>query len=131
MTEHIYEKVLYYHDTDCAGVVYYANYLKYLEEARTEILISKGINPQKLALDGIGFAVAKVEIEYKNPARYQDRIIVKTNILKTKLSTIIFKQSVLRGDTLLANALVTVVFVGKDFKPIPIPEDIKKAISDV
>lgn len=130
MSEYIYEKVLYYHDTDCAGVVYYANYLKYLEEARTEILVSKGINPKQLAQDGIGFAVAKVEIEYKSPARYQDRISIRSSILKTKLSTIQFKQSIYRDDTLLANATVTVVFVGKDFRPIPIPSDIKQAITD-
>lgn len=131
MSEYIYEKVLYYHDTDCAGVVYYANYLKYLEEARTEIMVCKGINPQKLAQDGIGFAVAKVEIEYKSPARYQDRITVRSSIVKTKLSTIKFKQSIYKGDTLVANAFVTVILVGKDFKPIAIPQDIKNAMNDV
>ncbi|MCX8026825.1 MAG: YbgC/FadM family acyl-CoA thioesterase [Thermodesulfovibrionales bacterium] len=131
MSEHIYQKVVYYHDTDCAGVVYYANYLKYLEEARTEILVCKGINPKRLAEDGVGFAVAKVEIQYKSPARYQDRITVKTSILKTKLSTIQFKQDVYREDDLLASAIVTVVLVGKDFRPIPIPKEIKQAIEDV
>ena len=57
------EKRIYYHDTDCGGVVYYANYLKYLEEARTEYFLSKGADLQKLSTEGIWFTVARVEIE--------------------------------------------------------------------
>jgi acyl-CoA thioester hydrolase len=92
MEEFILEKKIYYHDTDCGGVVYYANYLKHLEEARTEFLSDKGINLQKLAGEGMWFAVAKVDIEYKAPAGYQDTIRIITSIESSRKTAMQFRR---------------------------------------
>jgi acyl-CoA thioester hydrolase len=127
MADFSIEKRIYYHDTDCGGVVYYANYLKYLEEARTEYLFSKGIDLQKLSNSGIWFAVAKVEIEYKSPARYQDTIRILTNIEKTKYSAMQFFQKILKNDKTVVEARTTLICVNNNFKPIVIPEEIRQS----
>lgn len=129
MEEFILEKKIYYHDTDCGGVVYYANYLKHLEEARTEFLSSKGINLKKLAEEGMWFAVAKVEIEYKAPAGYQDTIRIMTAIESSRKTAMQFRQRIFRDDKLLVEAGTVLVCVGKNFKPMAIPDVIKKGLS--
>lgn len=128
MEDFYLEKRIYYHDTDCGGVVYYANYLKYLEEARTEHFRSKGIDLQQLAEKGIFFVVAKVEIGYKSPARYQDTITVLSRVEKVSAASIQFFQSVMKNSGTLVEAHTMLVCVDKDFKPIPIPEGIKKSL---
>jgi acyl-CoA thioester hydrolase len=122
------DKRIYYHDTDCGGVVYYANYLKYLEEARTEYFRSKGIELQQLAEKGIFFVVAKVEIEYKAPARYQDTISILTRIEKVRAASIQFFQSVMKNSGTLVEAHITLVCVDKDFRPIRIQEEITRSL---
>jgi len=129
MEDFYIEKRIYYHDTDCGGVVYYANYLKHLEEARTEYFLSKGIELPQLASKGVFFVVAKVEIEYKSPARYQDTIKILTRIEKTKFSAMQFFQRIVRNGTTIVEAYTTLVCIDKDFKPIPIPEEIKKILT--
>jgi acyl-CoA thioester hydrolase len=119
------EKRIYYHDTDCGGVVYYANYLKYLEEARTEYFLRKGVQLQNLAKNGIWFAVVRVEIEYKSPAHYQDTLKILTKVEKMKLSAMQFFQKILKNSTTVAEAHTTLICVNTDFKPIAIPEEIK------
>lgn len=128
MTDFTIEKKIYYHDTDCGGVVYYANYLKYLEEARTEYLLVKGIGLPKLAEKDILFVVARVEIEYKSPARYQDKLTVSARVEEARMATIKFFQEITRGDVLIARATTTLVCIGKDFNPISLPEELKKVI---
>ena len=108
------EKRIYYHDTDCGGVVYYANYLKYLEEARTEYLLSKGVDLQKLSGKGIWFAVAKVEIEYKSPARYQDTIRILTIVERIKYSAMQFFQKILKNNTTVVEAHTMLICVNND-----------------
>jgi acyl-CoA thioester hydrolase len=121
-------KRIYYHDTDCGGVVYYANYLKHLEEARTEYLLRKGIDLRKLSNKGIWFAVAKVEIKYKSPAHYQDTIRILTRIEKTKMSAILFLQQIFKDDVTIVEACTTLVCIGNDYKQVPLPEEIKKLL---
>ncbi len=130
MEEFSIEKRIYYHDTDCGGVVYYANYLKYLEEARTEYLLSKGFDLQKLSSKGIWFAVAKVEIEYKSPARYQDTIKILTTIEKIKYSAMQFFQKILKNNTIISEARTVLICVSNDFKPIAIPEEIRQSLDN-
>ena len=122
------EKKIYYHDTDCGGVVYYANYLKYMEEARTEYLLQKGIELPRLAEKDIWFVVARVEIEYKSPARYQDKLTISARVEEARMTTVKFRQEVKRDNVLVAWAATTLVCVGKDFKPVRMPEEVKKAI---
>jgi len=128
MDEFALEKKIYYHDTDCGGVVYYANYLKYCEEARTELFASMGIDLRELSEKGLVFVVARVEIEYKAPVRYQDRIRILTSIDETRAASIRFLQRVFRGETLAAEAKTTIVSVGRNLRPVAMPEEIAQRL---
>ena len=117
------EKKIYYHDTDAGGVVYYANYLKYLEESRTEYLEDRGIQAHGDFL----YAVRKCNVTYKAPARYGDRISITANITRITAAQIYFEQLITHTETnkLLVSADVHLVCLTKDFKPIAISEDIR------
>ncbi len=121
---HTISKKIYYHDTDCGGVVYYANYLKYFEEARTEFLLSKDIEIRKLSAGNILFAVRRSEIDYKGPARYGDILIVTTKITKVKNVTLEFFQEAKVNDRLLVCAKTQMVCINSDFKPISLPDKV-------
>ena len=121
------EKRIYYHDTDAGGVVYYGRYLQFLEEARTEFLESKGLSVPQLHNIGFLYAVRECRIKYKKPARYGDVIICDARLIKISAAQMFFEQRVThkKSGDLLAKATVTLVSLTKDFKPTPIPEDIK------
>ena len=125
------EKTIYYHDTDCGGVVYYANYLKYMEEARTEFFRSRGIELTELAESNIWFVVARVEIEYKSPARYQDKLRIFAKVEEARLSTIKFSHEIRKGEKIVAKASTTLVCVGGNFRPTPLPEQVKTLIKHI
>ncbi len=131
MEDFFIEKKIYYHDTDCGGVVYYANYLKYLEEARTEFFLLKGIELLKLAEENAVFVVARVEIDYKSPARYQDKIRISAAVEETKLSAVKFYQEIRKGNTLLARARTTLICVDNELKVRKLPEKVKLATGKV
>ena len=115
---------MYYHDTDCGQVVYYANYLKYFEEARTELLRECSIDLVDLSKEGYVFVVRNVNIDYKSPARYGDLLDITSCIKKIKSASLIFEQKALRGKDLLVGADTVLVCVGSDFRPSPMPERI-------
>jgi len=122
------KKKIYYHDTDWSGVVYYANYLKFFEEARAEHLRSKGIDLKRLAEEeGTLFAVAEADIKYKSPARYGDEISVSSVVEKIKTASIYFYQEIKKGDLLLTECRLRLVCINKNFKPVTIP----KRITDI
>ncbi len=123
---HLIEKKIYYHDTDCGGVVYYANYLKHLEEARSEFCAEKGIDLGKLSEKGTLFVVARVEVDYKSPARYQDVISIYTSVEKVRNSSLKFIQEIKKNELTLVKAVTTWVCVANDFRPKIIPEQTKK-----
>ena len=123
------ERKIYYHDTDCGGVVYYANYLKHLEEARTEYCVKRGINLKELSASGTYFVVAHVELDYKAPARYQDKIKITAEIQKIGTASLFFLQRILKDEELILEAKTTWVCVGGDFKPKQIPPPVKQAFS--
>lgn len=125
---HSIEKKIYYHDTDCGGVVYYANYLKYFEEGRSEYFLSKGVSLKELAAQGVHFVVAHTELDYKYPARYQDILRVSTGIEKTGRCSIDFLQEASRENEVLVQAKTTLVCINKDFKPISLPQSVKGKI---
>ena len=122
-------KKMFYHDTDAGGVVYYGNYLKYLEEGRTEALASLGIRTRELTEQGVWFVVARVEVDYKSPARYQDKIEVNTQIEKVGRSSILFDQKIKIDERDLILAKITLVCVNESFKPISIPKQAKELLS--
>ena len=111
------EKKIYYHDTDCGGVVYYSNYLKYFEEGRTEYFEGRGASLKGLVEKGILFAVRNVQIDYKAPARYGDTVEIVTMIEKIKNASMIFLQEAKIGDKLLVSAKIILVCIDKDFRP--------------
>jgi len=125
------ERTIYYHDTDAGGVVYYANYLKYLEEARTEFMNQKGIVIKQLHQEGFMYAVRKCNIIYKAPARYGDIIECTAELIKITAAQIFFDQKIYDKATgiLLVEAEVALVSLDKNFKAAPIPEHIKNRLS--
>jgi len=128
MEDFCIEKKVYYHDTDCGGVVYYANYLKYLEEARTEYFSSKHISLKELAEKNIWFAVSQIIVNYKSPAKYQDTLKISTRIERVRAASIQFVQKVINDSLLLIEAKTTLVCVDRDFKPRPIPLEVRKPL---
>jgi acyl-CoA thioester hydrolase len=122
------EKKVYYHDTDCGGVVYYGNYLEYLEESRSEYCLSKGVNLKELVEQGVCFVVVRVEIDYKAPARYQDILKVTSRVDRIGNSSIYFSQKITKGSVLILDSKTTWVCVGRDFKPAAVPADIKQSL---
>ncbi len=119
----ITENRIYYHDTDCGGVVYYANYLKHLEEGRFLYLLKKGLNLAELSEKGVQFPVVRLELEYKAPARYADIIRIFTRIDKIGNSSIHFKQEIKKGELLLVRAMTVWACVNKEMHSMPLPEE--------
>ena len=121
------EKRIYYHDTDAGGVVYYANYLKYLEESRTEFLEKKGLSVTQLHKLGFFYAVRKCVLTYKSPARYGDTIVCEARLKEMTAARLIFEQTIhdKASGRLLLEAQVDLASLTKDFKPTPIPAAIK------
>lgn len=124
------EKRIYYHDTDAGGVVYYGNYLKYLEESRTEFLEERGCGVKDFTKEGLFYAVRKCTITYKSPARYGDTLICRAQIKDITAAQIIFNQTIhdKPSGRLLVEAEVSLVCLTKDFKPTQIPDSIKDKI---
>ena len=121
---------IYYEDTDSGGVVYYANYLKFAERARTELLRNLGINQSSLEQDsGILFVVKNANLELISPAKLDDVIEVKTNIRKLSGASINMLQEISIVGKNIATLDVTIVCINKQFKPTRIPKEIKEALS--
>ena len=118
---------IYYEDTDAGGVVYYANYLKYLERARTEALSAIGLSNTKIKNDfGSLIIVKSCNIEYKKSAYLEDNLKIKSFIDSTSKTSFYMKQSIYKDDVLIVDAKVHLVFINDKSKPIKIPEKILK-----
>jgi len=116
---------IYYYDTDTSGAVYHANYLKYLEEARSEYLEVRGLTVKGLLGEGVGFAVRRQEMEYKLPAFYGDTLDIETRVKEYTAYRIVFSYLVRNQDgRLVAKAETELVCVGRDLKLIEIPREI-------
>jgi acyl-CoA thioester hydrolase len=100
---------VYYEDTDLAGIVYYANYLKFIERARSEWVRDLGIDQVQMKQDGLVFAVRRVEADYHSPARYDDELVVETTMQTGSGVRLVVRQDVKRGEELLFSALVTII----------------------
>ncbi len=115
------KKRIYYHDTDCGGVVYYANYLKYFEEARTEFFQEENIDMPGLLSRGILFAVRSANIRYKKPARYGQIIDAEVKLVKLKSASFQFFQTIKHDKNLLVLAETALACIDKKFTACPIP----------
>ena len=122
---HRFKVKIYYEDTDAGGVVYYANYLRYMERARTEFLLEKGIDVAEYHNKGILFAVVHVDVRYKRPAKLGEIIEVTTEVTEMTHVTILIEHKILRGDDLLVEATVKLACISGNGKPQRLPEKIK------
>tara|TARA_B110000967_G_scaffold172441_1_gene183497 strand:+ start:271 stop:693 length:423 start_codon:yes stop_codon:yes gene_type:complete len=124
MHENFFHKLkVYYEDTDAGGVVYYANYLKYLERARTEALVTLGFNNKKIKEDfGSIILVKSCNIEYKISARLEDELSVKSFVKSITKTSFFMNQFISRGEDIIVEAKVHLVFVNNEGKPMRIPE---------
>ena len=127
---------VYYEDTDAGGVVYHANYLRFLEQARTEWLRSLGFEQDALKLKhGIIFAVKTVAIEYIKPAVFNDSLSVSVQVESIKRVSIAFKQKITRphdepAELLVESDVVIACVSSEEMRPAPIPNDIAEKISN-
>ena len=117
-----------YSDTDHFGVVYYARYLDWFEAGRTEILREHGTNYADLEKKGVFAPVVEVKVNYKVPAKYDQIVIVETEIEKIGNTSIKFNYKVFNKENmkLLAEAYTVNVFINQDMKPVKVPEEVKK-----
>ena len=124
-----YVTKIYYEDTDAGGVVYYANYLKFLERARSEAIYSLGLsNKEILEKEGVIIIVKSCSIEYKKPAKFEDEIEIISNITEVKNSSFKMHQVIKRKFDIISKADVVLVTVNKKGKPVRIPILLKKLI---
>jgi len=121
---------VYYEDTDLGGVVYYANYLKFMERARTEWLRALGFEQTALARDrGAVFVVSSLTIDYLRPAAFNDELTVTVELEKLGAAQIMLKQGIARGAEELATARVRIACVNTaTFRPVRIPNNLSAAL---
>ena len=116
---------VYYEDTDAGGVVYYANYLKYIERARTEALLKIGLsNTQIKNKFGALIIVKSCNIEYKKSAHLEDELNIVSHIISLKKTSLIMKQLIMHKKELITDAEIHLVFVNSEGKPEKIPSEI-------
>jgi acyl-CoA thioester hydrolase len=122
---------VYYEDTDHGGVVYYANYLKFMERARTEWLRSLGFEQDRLIDGGFIFAVRSARLEFIRPARFNDSLEVTASVAERSRVSLTFWQRILRGDELLCEGHIKVVCLDPEkFRPKALPADLFREIPD-
>jgi acyl-CoA thioester hydrolase len=119
---------VYYEDTDCGGVVYYANYLRWLERSRTEFLRSRGIELAAWMQKGVWFSVAECNVKYRRPARYDDLLDVTTEMEELGGAAFWLKNEVVRQGELLAEARVRIACMGEDGRAKRVPPEIAEAL---
>lgn len=120
---------VYYEDTDMGGIVYYANYLRYIERARSDWVRSLGVDQNAMReQDGVVFVVRRVEADYLKPAKFDDELLVRTVVKTVTGVRLIMFQEVIRGEDLLFQAEVTVVCVGEGGAPARLPANIRRRI---
>ena len=118
-----YKLKVYYEDTDVGGVVYYANYLKFLERARTEALVTLGFNNKKIKQDfGSLIVVKSCNINYKIPAQLEDELSIRSFVKSITKTSFFMNQFITRGEDLIVEAKLHLVFVNKEGKPMRIPD---------
>jgi acyl-CoA thioester hydrolase len=109
---------VYFEDTDVAGIVYYANYLKFMERARSDMLRAAGIDQRAVLEAGEGvYVVAEAEIKYRRPARLDDDLVVLSRVREVRAASCVIHQRVMRGDEILTDALITAAFLSADGRP--------------
>jgi acyl-CoA thioester hydrolase len=125
---HCFPVRVYYEDTDLAGIVYYANYLKFIERARSEWVRDLGIDQVQMKAEGLVFAVRRVEADYLAPARFDDELIVETTMQTGSGVRLVVRQDVKRGEEVLFSALVTVICMTANGAVARLPAVIRQSL---
>ncbi|HEX8444448.1 MAG TPA: tol-pal system-associated acyl-CoA thioesterase [Allosphingosinicella sp.] len=115
---HCFALRVYFEDTDVAGIVYYANYLRFMERARSDMLRAIGVD-QRAALEGGEgvYAVADLQIRYRAPARLDDELLVESEVREVRAASCLIHQRVMRGEAILTDAVVTAAFLSPEGRP--------------
>jgi acyl-CoA thioester hydrolase len=122
--EHHFALTVYFEDTDTAGVVYYANYFKFMERARSDMIRAAGIDQREVLEAGNGaYYVAEASIRYVRPARLADDLVVVSTIEDIRAASVVIQQRVIRGDELLTDARVTAAFLDANGRPQRQPKE--------
>ena|SRR5690349_12848093 len=117
-TEHHFALTVYFEDTDTAGIVYYANYLKFMERARSDMLRAAGIDQRAAQEDGTGvYAVAEANVRYMRPAKLGDDLLIISTVQTVRAASVVIHQRVMRGPDDLADGRITAAFLGNDDRP--------------
>ena len=119
---------VYYEDTDLAGIVYYANYLKFIERARSEWVRELGIDQVQMKADGLVFAVRRIEADYLAPAKYDDELFVHTTMEPGSGARLVVKQEVKRGEAVLFSAIVTIICMTQGGTVARLPAAIRRSV---
>lgn len=123
---HKFEVRVYYEDTDLAGIVYYANYLKFIERARSTLVREAGVDQQAMKdQQGLVFAVRHVDATYLAPAKLDDLLVIATKLQQSTPARLLFQQDVLRGGETLFSSTITVICMNDAGKPVRLPAEIR------
>ncbi len=126
---HEFPVTVYYEDTDMAGIVYYANYLRFIERARSEIVEEMGVDQRAMRDDGIVFAVTRIEADYVGSARLGDRLTVLTTHYAASPVRWMFDQEVRLGDKVIFKAVVTAACMSTAGRPTRLPAEIRALVA--
>ena len=120
---------VFYEDTDAGGIVYHANYLKFAERGRSEMLRGLGFPHRKLgAEEGVGFTVRRCTVEYRAPARLEDALTVDTRLTEIGAATLTVHQQVCRDGEVLADLDILIACIGRDGKPRRLPSALRAVL---
>ena len=122
---HRFDVRVYYEDTDMGGIVYHANYLKYIERARSDWVAELGLDQNTMRDEGVVFAVRRVECDYLMAARFDDRLEVRTTLNAVTAARLVMDQEVWRGADLVFSAQVTAVCMNAAGQPVRLPANIR------
>lgn len=129
---HSFPVRVYYEDTDAGGIVYYANYLKFAERARTESLRLAGLEQTELLKNpGIGFVVRRCELDFLKPARLDDLLTIETSLNDISNVSLTMEQIIRRGNETLVKLAVKLAVIGKNGKLAKLPEPVKKTMMKI
>ena len=121
---------VYIEDTDAGGIVYYVNYLKFMERGRTELVRSLGFDKPALPQDNVQLVVHSAQVNYRKPAKLDDSLQVLTHIVKLSRASLVFQQDVLRGEELMCEASIKVACVNaQTLKPMALPLTLFNALA--
>lgn len=122
---------VYIEDTDAGGIVYYVNYLKFMERARTELMRALGYSKAAIFADDFMFVVHSLQVNYRAPARLDDELLVSAKVLKVGKAAVVFEQSVCLADQVLCEGEVKLALVRRsDQKPMAMPDTLRAQLKN-